>query len=280
MTFINTLAYRIFTELYASGGVYMSVIRTDKWLNEFYPNPIKLCEKLTGYFEEASAAELYDYLLLHGMYRPNRGGDEQVQRLQKNKVWEIVQKELQVLQKLWGGPNIPIFIFPANSRNRKIQKDFNGKSGLSFKDKIFLFLSDQNTEQEIRAVFTHEYNHVCRLSKFAANEKDLVLLDTIILEGLAENAVWERLGEKLLAGWTSYYSDEELEKMWNRLILPNKNIRSTERRHHELLYGLRMSYPKMLGYCVGYYLVKKYVNEKGISSKDLLAIQSHIIAQI
>lgn len=258
----------------------MSIIRTDKWLTELYHNPIKLCEKLTGYFDGASVAELYDYLLLHGMYRPYRGGALQVQNLQKNKVWEIVQKELQLLQKLWGGPNVPIFIFPANTKNRKIQQDFNGKSGLSFKDKIFLFVSDQNTEQEIKALFTHEYNHVCRLSKFAKKEEDYILLDTIILEGLAENAVRERLGEKSLAGWTSYYSNEELEKMWSRLVLPNINIKATQRQHHELLYGLRLSYPKMLGYCVGYYLVKKYMNEKGVSSKDLLAIPSHTIAQI
>ena len=61
-------------------------------------------------------------------------------------------------------------------------------------------------------MFTHEYNHVCRLSKFQKSEEDYVLLDSIILEGLAENAVRERLGEEFLATWTSYYSNEELKK--------------------------------------------------------------------
>lgn len=258
----------------------MSVIRTDQWLLDSYHNPIDICEKLKGYFTKASASEIYEHLKMHGMYRPIRQGMEQVHALQKNKVWEIVQKDDLALQKTWGGPDIPIFIFPTDVTNRKIQRDFNGKSGLAFKDKLFLFFTDQNTEKEIRAVLTHEYNHVCRLVKFQKSEEQYVLLDTIILEGLAENAVRERFGTDYMASWTSYYTDEELEKMWTLLLRPNKNTKKTDRKHMELLYGLRRPYPKMLGYCVGYYLVKKYMEEKKISSKELFTKPTHIIAQI
>ncbi|HHY71814.1 MAG TPA: DUF2268 domain-containing protein [Bacillus bacterium] len=258
----------------------MSVIRTDEWLVNSYDNPIELCEKLTEFFAGVSAPEIYDYLTVHGMYRPYRRGMEQVEVIRKNKVWEIAEKEQRLLRKLWGGPNVPIFIFPADSRNRKIKQEFNGKSGLAFKDKLFLFVSEQTSENELKALLTHEYNHVCRLCKFSKKEADYVLLDTIILEGLAENAVRERFGTQYQAGYTSYYSNDELEKMWQRLILPNRNIRNVQRQHHELLYGMRLSYPKMLGYCVGYYLVKKYVDEKGIGSKDLLVKEANEIAQI
>ncbi|MEC1716820.1 DUF2268 domain-containing putative Zn-dependent protease [Schinkia azotoformans] len=258
----------------------MSVIGTDQWLLDSYHNPIDICENLKSYFPKVPAAEIYEYLKIHGMYRPLRQGVERVRALQKNKVWEIVKKDYLALQKSWGGPDIPIFIFPSDVTNRKIQRDFNGKSGLAFKDKLFLFLTDQNTEKEIRAVLTHEYNHVCRLAKFRKSEDQYVLLDTIILEGLAENAVRERLGTSYLANWTSYYTDEELEKMWMVLLSPNKNIKKTDRKHMELLYGLRRTYPKMLGYCIGYYLVKKYMEEKKLSSKELLTEPTHIIAGI
>ncbi len=258
----------------------MSVIKTDQWLLDSYYNPKDICEKLKGYFSKASAAEIYEYLKMHGMYRPLRQGMEQVRALQKNKAWEIVQKDYLALQKSWGGPDIPIFIFPSDVTNRKIQRDFNGKSGLAFKDKLFLFFTEQNTEKEIKAVLTHEYNHVCRLAKFRKSEDYYVLLDTIILEGLAENAVRERFGSDYLASWTSYYTDEELEKMWTVLLHPNKNVKKTDRKHMELLYGLRRSYPKMLGYCVGYYLVKKYMEEKKVSSKELFALPTHIIAGV
>ena len=117
------------------------------------------------------------------------------------------------------------------------------------------------------------------LSKFQKNEENYVLLDTIILEGLAENAVRERLGEEFLATWTSYYSNEELKKMWNNLVFPNRNILKSDLKHQNILYGGR-SYPKMLGYCVGYYLVKNYIEATNKTSKDLLNIKTDNIAHI
>ena len=257
----------------------MGVIRTDKWLHDSYHKPIEICEKLKVHFEGALAFEIYDYLILHGMYQPLMDGNEVVKKLQKNKVWDIVEEEKLRLQIVWEGPSIPIFIFPSDKNNRQIKQNFNGKSGLAFKDKLFLFISEDNTEKEIRALFTHEYNHVCRLSKFQKNEENYVLLDTIILEGLAENAVRERLGEEFLATWTSYYSNEELKKMWNNLVFPNRNILKSDLKHQNILYGVR-SYPKMLGYCVGYYLVKNYIEATNKTSKDLLNIKTDNIAHI
>ncbi len=257
----------------------MSVIRTDKWLLDSYDKPIELCEKVKEYFDDARASEIHLHLTQHGMYRrPFKNGKELVRKLKENRVWEIVQKEEQQLKKIWDGPNIPIFIFPSDN-NREIIRDFNGKSGLAFKDKLFLFISEDNEEKEIRAVFTHEYNHICRLSQLQKNEKDYVLLDTIILEGLAENAIRERFGEEFVGKWTSYYSNKELERIWKKLLLPNKNIRRMDRKHQQMLYGTRF-YPKMAGYCVGYYLVKKYMKATSLTCKDLLNYKSNDIAQI
>ncbi len=260
-------------------GAGMGVIRTDKWLIDSYHKPIKICEKIRMHFNDASAADIYDYLISHGMYHPIRNGDIVVDKLQKNKVWKIVQDENLQLQKAWDGPNIPIFIFPSAANNRILNQDFNGKSGLAFKDKLFLFIADTNTEMEIRALLTHEYNHVCRLSKYKKNEEDYVLLDTIILEGIAENAVRERFGDRLLARWTSYYSNDKIKHMWSNVIFPNRNISKSDREHQNILYGLR-SHPKMLGYCVGFYLVKKYMEATNKSCKDLLNIETNTIAQL
>jgi uncharacterized protein YjaZ len=260
-------------------GAYMGVIRTDTWLHDFDHKPIEICEKLKEYFEDALAFEIYDHLTLHGMYLPFMNGHEVVKPFQKNKVWEIVQEENLRLQKEWGGPNIPIFIFPADKNNQQLKQNFNGKSGLAYKDKLFLFLPEDITKKELRALFTHEYNHVCRLFKLQNREEDDVLLDSIILEGLAENAVRERLGEECLAAWTSYYSNEDLKKMWNQFVLPNKKIRKHHPNYPKIIYGLQ-SYPKMAGYCVGYYLVQNYVKDTSQTSKQLLDMKADMIAQI
>lgn len=257
----------------------MSVIRTDNWLLDLYEQPIKICEKLKMYFDSAQAYEIYNYLTQHGMYHPFRNGVEQVRVFQKNKVWELVQDEEEELQRIWEGPNVPVFIFPSDTHNLKFGVDTNGKSGLAFKDKLFLFISINSSENEIKSLLTHEYNHVCRLAKFEKSEKDYVLLDTIVLEGLAENAVRERFGEEYLAAYTTYYSNSDLEIIWNNLIRPNSNILKTNRKHLGILYGLN-PYPKMAGYSVGYYIVNKYIEANNLTSKDLLHMTTDKIAQL
>src|SRR5699024_5564490 len=98
-----------------------------------------------------------------------------VKKLQKKNIWHIVNKEEKQLQKIWGALDVPIFIFPSETSNKRLKKDFNGKSGLAFKDKLFLFVSENNEEDEIRALFSHEYNHVFRLSKYDKDESDYKL---------------------------------------------------------------------------------------------------------
>lgn len=257
----------------------MSIIRTDQWLEDFYEQPIKLCEKIKEFFDGAQAYEIYHYLTLYGMYRPYKNGKDQVRKFRENKVWEIVQNEEQQLQKIWEGPDVPVFIFPSDTKNKQFKNDFNGKSGLAFKNKLFILISEDTPEKELRALFTHEYNHVCRLCKFQKDEEDYVLLDTIILEGLAENAVLERYGEEFISAWSSCYSAGELEKIWSSLVYPNRNLFKADLKHQEILYGLG-PYPKMTGYCVGYYLVRKYIKENSLTSCDLLNTPSDKIARL
>ncbi|HLR80403.1 MAG TPA: DUF2268 domain-containing protein [Bacillota bacterium] len=258
----------------------MGVVQTDKWLNKLYDKPVELCKKLSEYFNGIDSSIIRTHLIQHGMYQhPTANGKKWVSQLQKNGVWTSVAKEAIALKQLWNGPDIPIFILPADSTNQHLKQDHNGKSGLAFNDKLFLFVSKYNTSKEISALFTHEYHHVCRLSKFQKSEADYVLLDTIILEGLAENAVRERLGEHYVAPWTTYYTTDELEAMWNEIIVPKHKIPRFLRQHHDLLFGIR-AYPKMVGYCVGYYLVKKYMEENNLTSSDIIDTPSEDIARM
>jgi len=257
----------------------MSVIRTDKWL-ESWNSPLKICKKLEKNFMGFSSNEIYQHLAMHGMYEnPLEGVERLIEKLRENNIWKTVRKCELELKKKWDGPDVPIFIFPADPKKRSLHRNFNGKSGLAFADKLFLFVSPHNSESEIHALFTHEYNHTCRLTKYEKDEDDYVLLDTIILEGLAETAVLEQLGEKCTAKWTTYYSNDELKKMWQRFILPGSRLPKHHHRHQIILYG-RSFYPKMAGYAVGYYLVKKYLEKNDLKSKELLAISSEEIAQI
>jgi len=165
----------------------MSVISTDQWLLASWNDPLEMCESLTDYFPEATAADIYQHLVMHGMYQlPLPGEEKMIEKLVAGNVWKTAKEEEKKLRRLWDGPDIPIFIFPADQHNRELKENFNGKSGVAFQDQLFLFISPNNEAEEIKALLTHEYNHVCRLAKFKKAAKDYRLLDTIILEGLEE----------------------------------------------------------------------------------------------
>ena len=258
----------------------MPVYQTDKWLEKSYHSPEQIYKKLTKYFYQGNIKEVSNLLISHGMYRkPDHDGEALLKSLRKKNVWENITKEEKLLKQEWNGKNIPIFIFPSDTYNRKIKDHYSGRAGLAFSDKLFLFISDESKEKEIKALFTHEYNHCCRLAHDPNKEKDYTLLDVIILEGLAENAVQERFGSSPLAPWTSYYNDDELQDIWENLILPHKNLSKNTRIAINILY-VKSLYPNMAGYSVGYYLVKRYIKKTGKGSKELLKIPAAEIALI
>lgn len=257
----------------------MTVVRTDIWIAESYGDPFKVCKQLTKYFPAASAAEIYHHLLTFGMYSSTEQGRELGKKLLMNNVWEITAKEMKLLRSKWDGPAVPVFIFPSDSDNKDLILEFNGKSGLSYADKLFLFISPHNTETDVKALLTHEYNHVCRLNKFQKRENEYTLLDTIILEGLAEMAVEERFGKSSTSLWTSLYSDRQLAGLWEDFVYPNRHHVIKSPIHDEVLYGLG-DCPHMAGYCVGYYVVRNFMKDTELRSWDLFPLPSTEIARL
>lgn len=102
----------------------------------------------------------------------------------------------------------------------------------------------------------------------------MTLLDTIILEGIAEYAVFERLGEAETAAWTSYYSEKQLRHFQDRFVKPHFELRRHDSRlFSNILFG-KGHYPDMLGYAVGYSIVKKYLSARNLKVADILSFPS------
>ncbi|WP_170289434.1 DUF2268 domain-containing protein [Metabacillus lacus] len=250
----------------------MSVIDTAKWLEESC-DPEEICRRLRVYFEPLNEYQIARYLSDYGMFNRHTPCSSTLSAFKKHGMWEFIKKEEAYLKNLWQGPDVSIFIFPCDVSNRKIQKEYKGKSGLAFKDKLFLFLSPDCNKKEVSAVFTHEYHHVCRLAKDRKDEEKYTILDTMILEGLAENAVRERFGEKYTASWTAFYTDTQLTSFWLKYFSENNTLDRSDKRFTKLMFGTGL-YPKMLGYAVGYFTVKKYMEVTGKKTKDLLSVKS------
>ncbi|MDO7486459.1 hypothetical protein Q5O89_12675 [Peribacillus frigoritolerans] len=117
----------------------MGVISTNEWMRKDFNRPVQMMERLKSTFNDTLDAEMiYHHLMKHGMYSPNQKTKLTWEDLKENNVWEKTQSLFTAYKKLWGGPDVPIYIFPLMSSgiwNKKVET----KSGLAFKDKLFLF---------------------------------------------------------------------------------------------------------------------------------------------
>ncbi|OIJ10138.1 hypothetical protein BKP35_13570 [Anaerobacillus arseniciselenatis] len=268
----------------------MSVVNTSKWLREYIRERKKvtsqqyfelqrrlICEPIADYFEEFNDVQLHQYFLENGMFYPDAKILNELRVMEKNNIWKMLQSYYEMLRKEWSGEEANIFVFPIEKRNKLLMKELNGKMGISFHDVILLFITKDLSHKEIKALFTHEYNHVCRLAEQQKDFDELTLLDSMIIEGMAEVAVEKTIGEELLAPWVSLYSKEELFPYWHRIV-DFLQVKGKE-KHDPILYGdpssRRGRFPKWFGYCLGYQIVSSYVkNNQGMKVKQLLSIDS------
>jgi uncharacterized protein YjaZ len=233
----------------------MAVINTRDLLESDFAKPSKIIEKYNTFISEPDPGQFYQYLKSHGMYTPSLRVKKDLGRLIDEDIWGRTKQIFKKYMQLWDGFDIPVFIFPYRESGGWTRSRSN-KSGLAFKDKLFLFVNSSISEKELEAVFVHEYHHVCRLNLLEKNSDKFTLLDSMIMEGLAEFAVSKHVGTEYLAHWTSLYSEKELLTHYQRYLKDRLQTTRTERLHDELLLGIK-SYPTMLGYCMGYYLVNK-----------------------
>jgi uncharacterized protein YjaZ len=245
----------------------MGIIRTDKWLEEEFDRPAKICEKLLPAFKGLSAPKIYNQLTDFGMYRASRMTKEIFNSMKENLVWEEVDGFFQEYKRRWGGPDIPIYLFPiGQERSFFFRQEEKVKGGVSYPDKMFLFLSNRLTSRELEALFVHEYHHICRLNKQTKRFDDYTLLDSIIIEGLAEYAVLVHCGRNYLADWCTMYTDTELENLWDRYLHDYLDLKKSDRKHDDLLFGSGRI-PKLLGYAAGFKIVENYYKVNSYSTK-------------
>jgi uncharacterized protein YjaZ len=244
----------------------MGVIQTDQWLEEGFEHPTEMCEKLIPYFKGGDKSKIYQQLMKFGMYRPSRMSKYYLDFMMEQKVWEQVEQLLKKYINKWSGPNIPVFLFPLGLNRGFFARKEGNKSGVSFPDKMFLFLSTIDDFKELEALFVHEYHHVCRLRKLNKKMENLTLLDSIIIEGLAEYAVLKNCGQEYLAKWCHMYTEKEMSFLWDKYFESQLTRRKNERVHDELLFG-GGRVPNLLGYAIGYNIVENYYNNKHYSTK-------------
>lgn len=249
----------------------MGVARTDEWLKEYAYDPVKMCSLACPNIKESK--DFYQYLTLFGMYRPARNIEAVVKKMKEQGAWEKIRSYYSKYQTKWNGPRIQIYIFPIQTNSSYWMKHFLGKSGVSFPDKIFLFLSPFNDEKEWESIFVHEYHHSARLHALGSVPEKNTLLDSLVLEGLAEFAVASCCGESYRSSWTRQYSESILARYWKQVYIKHLTVSREDRLHDDLLFG-RRGIPPMMGYAMGDRIVQGYKRLSGMPVEESIGIKA------
>lgn len=223
-----------------------------------------LCEPLQAVFTKASKEAIQYELINNGLFQPQEWQRVKavMAKLRKCNIWGAVQREYDKLRKRWHGPDIPIYLYPMTEAVEK-------KNGIAYQEAIFLFVSDELSEEELGALLAHEYTHICRLHYLNEHPRKLTLQDSLVMEGLAEYAVESIYGERWLCPWTKRYTEEEVTQIWKKDIVPFLSLRDIE-KHQPFLFGNGKELPPWIGYCTGYMLVKNYVKRHPCQIRELL----------
>ncbi len=191
-----------------------------------------------------------------------------------------VHSEIENLRSLWKGPDIPIYIYPLTKHRPIIDGIEAKKNGVTYNNVIFLFISAELEAKELTALLAHEYHHICRLNYLNKAPQEIELIDSLIIEGMAEWEVEKLYGERWLSPWTKRYSFDEVKALWQKSFIPNLHLQGVK-NHHSFLYGdEKLGLPRWIGYCLGFRIIESYVNNVGpIESKFFYQVSSDKILE-
>lgn len=230
-------------------------------------------EQLKDHFMNISPEELHFELLGNGLFEPTevKELDKTLLEMKEKNVWRIVQEEYKKLKRIWNGKDCPIYIFPLTKHRPIIDGIVANKNGVSYKEAVFLFVSEELTDTEVKAMIAHEYHHYCRLNVLNKDPEAMPLKESIIIEGMAECMVEELFGLKRCSPWISKYTLEELKRRWVKSFVPSLNMKGVS-NHYHFLYGDGTNrLPNWIGYCMGYAIVKSFLERNiNISPQMLL----------
>lgn len=238
-------------------GMPNGIIRTDKWMDEQFQDPVQLCALASPDIE--NHAHYYRYLQKFGMYQPSKRTHDIFTKLKEQQAWEHIREIYMKYKKLWNAPDVDVYIFPVQP-SRTFMADLKGRSGVTFPGQIFLFLSNLSDLKLWESLFIHEFHHAVRMARFKKDPEDYHLLDSLAFEGLAEHAVLKYCGKDYSAEWMRRYQRKQLLHYWNRIYKRQLELKKNDPLHDDLLFG-RKGIPHMMGYAMGADIVTGYENE-------------------
>ncbi|MBM7540973.1 DUF2268 domain-containing protein [Amphibacillus cookii] len=239
-------------------------------------------QPISAYFDDTDPIELQWCLQSYGLFQENELNNNHIEQFVSSNIWDDIETDFTVLQYNWQGPEVALFLLPSDCNNQQLMDTFHGVSGLSYADKLFLFIHKDSSHQQIQALLTHEYSHVYRLKRLYKRDDQLTLGDSIILEGIAEKIVRLNADEDSTYNTALKYSDDQLSNaqlLWQQVVKKNLNLPNHHPFHDRIMYG-GGEIPHSTGYLVGYALVNRWCQLHQPTIIDLLNIPAnHILTE-
>lgn len=197
---------------------------------------------------------------------------KEISKKQKLEIGKIISETIEKCNK-----KLPIptknFIFVHPFLSTKDDVVFEGVMAVAMYSCVFhLFINlHEYSRKSLENTVAHELNHTIFYFNHFSDFNNYILLDEILLEGLAEN-FREQFFDPKISEWAGALSKSEAFKALkeSKEILKSRNKRVIK----EFLFG-NDRYKIWTGYSVGYWLVKEFIdNNLELSWDDLMKIES------
>lgn len=188
----------------------------------------------------------------------------------KKKIENIIKETIDVCNTHVTVP-LKNYVFVYPYLPTKEDDVFGGVMAVAMYSCVFhLFISPQNwTKESLENTVAHELNHTIYYYNHFDRFNNYNVLDNLLLEGLAEN-FREQYFDKKITPWANALSREDALKTVDSL---KDKLNSTDQKLiNEILFG-NEKYKKWTGYSVGYWIVKKFIEENPTMSWDDLMKQ-------
>ncbi|WP_078579768.1 DUF2268 domain-containing putative Zn-dependent protease [Salipaludibacillus agaradhaerens] len=253
----------------------MTIHDSFKWVLNHYIKQESVAKTFAPLLEkrpEKSPEEWFHFLHEQGLLPVNSETKKEWFHWRKNVNVKELELFIKKMRSIFQGPDTEIFIFPLNRNHGAILEGLDGKNGITFPVFILAFWKATLPERDQKALLLHEYHHASRLFHRGENERSVSLLESMIMEGLAEWEVAKQLGETHMAPWTKNY-DRRMLLAWWKDVYQHYVLLQGRHTYKSLLFGGERRIPPLTGYKLGYDIVRTHLSHKEAPEDSLTLLK-------
>ncbi|EIT86780.1 putative zinc dependent protease [Fictibacillus macauensis ZFHKF-1] len=200
--------------------------------------------------------------------------EKQVALIKALDLERLITEELKALARQYPTKrDVQFDLFLLDEQDAFVRSKLGGVSAFTDWNGIisFVVFPAENVRHTLKSVITHEYHHLWRMSAVGGAEEEETLLDRLILEGLAEHFVKNRLGEHNLGPYKEALTKSEALSLWESTF--KHSLDCSGAATDPFMFGSKeKGLPFWGGYAIGFYLIERYMEKNSSLSIEELTL--------